>query len=184
LLSIERAFVNSTLVQWRSGRQGGTSGLFAHALSARLLLLDQSTIVHSRTECPIANNVRDMKAREKKIVLVVDDDASLLRALRRLLLAIDLNVLTFDSAEAFLASRIPAGNVCLLVDIYLPGMSGTGLCKALAALGRSLPTILMTARDDAATQRIAREAGMLSTLYKPFDEDALLNTIARAFGDN
>jgi FixJ family two-component response regulator len=135
-------------------------------------------------ECHVANNMRGMKHRQKKIVLVVDDDASLLRALRRLLLAMDLSVLTFDSAEAFLASELPAGNVCLLVDIYLPGMSGTDLCKTLAASGRSLPTILMTARDDAATQRIAREAGALSTLYKPFDEDALLNTIARALGDN
>src|SRR5260370_29915107 len=117
-------------------------------------------------ECPIANNVRDMKPRQKKIVLVIDDDASLLRALRRLLLAIDLSVLIFDSAEAFLASEIPAGNVCLLVDIYLPGMSGIDLCKTLAASGRSLPTILMTARDDPATQRIAREAGALANLYK------------------
>jgi two-component system, LuxR family, response regulator FixJ len=125
-----------------------------------------------------------MKHRQKKIVFVIDDDASLLRALRRLLLATDLSVVTFDSAEAFLASELPAGNVCLLVDIYLPGMSGTDLCKILTASGRSLPTILMTARDDAATQRIAREAGALSTLYKPFDEDALLNTIARALGDN
>jgi DNA-binding response OmpR family regulator len=50
----------------------------------------------------------------------------------------------------------------------------------LAASGRSLPTILMTANDDEATQKIARNAGVLATLYNPFDADVLLATIARA----
>jgi CheY-like chemotaxis protein len=72
-------------------------------------------------------------------------------------------VLAFDSAEAFLATEIPTGNVCLLLDIYLPGMNGIDLCGALAAFGRSVPTILMTANDDEATQKIARNAGVLAT---------------------
>jgi FixJ family two-component response regulator len=113
---------------------------------------------------------------------VVDDDASLLRALRRLLLSVDLNVLVFDSAEGFLASEIPVGKACLLLDIYLPGMNGIDLCKRLTASGRSLPTILMSARDDEVTQKSAREAGAVGTLYKPFDEDVLLNAVARALG--
>ncbi len=108
----------------------------------------------------------------------------MLRALRRLLLAADFKVLAFDSAEAFLASKIPAGDVCLVLDIYLPGMSGIDLCRTLVASGRSLPTILMTANDNEATQKIAREAAVLATLYKPFDEDALLDTIALAPNNN
>lgn len=115
---------------------------------------------------------------------MVDDDPSLLRALRRLLLAAGFEVLAFDSAEALLASKVPADNACLLLDLYLPGMSGADLCRTLAASGRRLPTILMTARDDQATQRIVRETGALATLYKPFDEDPLLDTIARALGNN
>lgn len=86
--------------------------------------------------------------KPKPTVLVVDDDSSLLRAVRRLLLAVDLDVLVFDSAEAFLAGEIPAGDVCLLLDIYLPGMSGIDLLRTMAASGRSLPTILMSASDD------------------------------------
>jgi two-component system, LuxR family, response regulator FixJ len=123
-----------------------------------------------------------MTSDQKGTVVVIDDDSSLLRALRRLLLAVDFEVLIFDSAEALLASAVPTGKVCLLLDIYLPGMSGIDLCKTMAASGRSLPTILMSARDDEVTQRKAREAGVIGTLYKPFDEDVLLNTIARAFG--
>ena len=89
--------------------------------------------------------------------------------------------LAFNSAEAFLATQIPARNVCLLLDIYLPGMNGIDLCGTCwPHRAESLPTILMTANDDEATQKIARNAGVLATLYKPFDEDVLLDTIARA----
>ncbi len=122
----------------------------------------------------------DMPSKSKATVLVIDDDSSLLRALCRLLRAVDFDVLIFDSAEALLAATVPAGKVCLLLDIYLPGMSGIDLCKTLAASGRSLPIVLMSARDDEFTQGQAHEAGVIGTLYKPFDEDALLNTIARA----
>src|SRR5580692_5063150 len=83
--------------------------------------------------CLLANHVRDRQIKQKQTVILVDDDASLLRALRRLLLAADFKVLAFDSAEAFLASKIPAGKVCLLLDIYLPKMGGVELCGALAA---------------------------------------------------
>jgi CheY-like chemotaxis protein len=101
--------------------------------------------------CLLANHVRDRQIKQKQTVILVDDDASLLRA---------------------------------LLDIYLPKMGGVELCGALAASGRSLPTILMTGNDGEATQKIAREAGVFATLYKPFDEDVLLDTIARALGNN
>jgi FixJ family two-component response regulator len=123
-----------------------------------------------------------MSSKSKGTVVVVDDDASLLRALRRLLLTVDFDVQVFGSAEAFLAGHLPAGKVCLLLDVYLPGMSGIDLCKTVAASRRKLPTILMSARDDETTQRRVREAGAIATLYKPFDEDVLLNTVARALG--
>jgi FixJ family two-component response regulator len=93
-------------------------------------------------------------------ILVIDDDPSLLRALRRQLLALDFEVAVFPSAEAFLAAGIEGGNACLLLDIYLQGMSGVELCKLLAASGRSVPIILMSARDDDVTQKSAREAGV------------------------
>jgi FixJ family two-component response regulator len=123
----------------------------------------------------------NIMSRLKGKVLVIDDDPSLLRALTRQLLALDFEVMAFDSAEAFLAAHIDARNACLLLDIYLPGMSGVELCQVLAASGRSLPTILMTARDDEATARSAGVAGAVGIVYKPFDEEVLLGAIGRAF---
>ena len=121
--------------------------------------------------------------KTKHTVLVVDDDASLLRAMRRLLHALGYEVLVFRSAEAFLAQDAPPAEACLLLDIFLPGMSGIELWATLAASGRSLPTVLMTARDDESTRRLVSEVDVTAILYKPFDEDVLREAIARALAN-
>jgi FixJ family two-component response regulator len=118
--------------------------------------------------------------KTKSTVFIVDDDASLLRALQRLLSSFDYDVHTFRSAESFLTHSVPTSKACLLLDIFLPGMSGVDLCARMAASGRCLPTILMTARDDASTRKLTAKAGATAILYKPFDEDVLIDAIARA----
>jgi FixJ family two-component response regulator len=122
--------------------------------------------------------------KTKQILLVVDDDASLLRAMQRLLRSFDYKVVTFHSAEDFLAFDVPAGEACLLLDIFLPGMSGIELCSTLAAAGRSIPTVLMTAHDDEGTRRLAGQVEVTAVLYKPFDEEILLEAITRAFASS
>jgi FixJ family two-component response regulator len=121
-----------------------------------------------------------MPEKSRGTVLVVDDDPSVLRALSRLLLQFGFDVVVFDSAESFLSSEIPGGPVSLLLDIYLPGMGGIELCAALAAAGRSVPVILMSARDDEGTKRRARQAGAVAILYKPIEEEVLLDAVNRA----
>lgn len=121
-----------------------------------------------------------MPPKTRQTVFVVDDDASLLRAMQRLLDSFGYEVLVFRSAEAFLAQDAPAADACLLLDIFLPGMSGIELWTALAASDRSIPTVLMTARDDESTRRLVCEVDATAILYKPFDEDVLLEAIARA----
>lgn len=121
-----------------------------------------------------------MTPKTKSTVFIVDDDASLLRALQRLLRSFDYDVHTFRSAESFLTHSEPTSKACLLLDIFLPGMSGVDLCDRMAASGRCLPTILMTARDDASTRKLTAKAGATAILYKPFDEDVLIDAIARA----
>ena len=121
-----------------------------------------------------------MSPKTKHTVLIVDDDASLLRAMQRLLHSLGYQVLVFPSAEAFLAQDAPAADACLLLDIFLPGMSGIELWATLAASGRSIPTVLMTARDDESTRRLVSDIDVAAILYKPFDEDVLHEAIARA----
>ena len=115
-------------------------------------------------------------------VIVVDDDASIRRALRRQLQILGFNVLDFQSAEEFLTSDIPTGDACLLLDVYMPGMTGIELCRAMAASGRHLPTILISGRDDLQTRQMIRDARPIASLLKPFDERVLVRAIRKALG--
>ena len=113
-------------------------------------------------------------------VLVVDDDPSVRSSLARLIQAAGLRVLTFDRPSALLASAIPTDNACMVVDINLPEMNGGELCSALTASGRGLPAVLITGRNDFATQRLIEGADAVAALFKPVDERTLFDAIARA----
>jgi FixJ family two-component response regulator len=113
------------------------------------------------------------------LVCVIDDDASLLRALRRLLAAGGFRVCTFASAEDFLesATMMPA---CLVLDVHLGGLSGLDLQEHLLASGRKIPVVFITAHDDAITSERAQRAGAVDYLRKPFNDELLIAGIRRA----
>jgi CheY-like chemotaxis protein len=113
-----------------------------------------------------------VRAGRAATVVVVDDDPSVLRALSRLIQTAGFT--------ALLASAIPSANACMVVDIGLPEMTGSELCSALAASGRGLPAILITGRNDSATQRLIEQAHPVTALFKPVDERTLFDAIARA----
>jgi len=121
-----------------------------------------------------------LKKKSTATVIVVDDDSSIRRALRRQLQILGFNVLDFQSAEEFLASDVPTSDACLLLDVYMPGMTGTELCRSLAASGRHLPTILISGRDDQRTRKMMRETHPIASLFKPFDEEILVLAIRKA----
>jgi CheY-like chemotaxis protein len=128
------------------------------------------------------------KARETKVVgtigpatvLVVDDEPSVLRSLRRLLSASGFHVTTFGSPSELLASDTPRTNACMVVDIDLPEMTGIEMCEVLKVSGRGVPSILITGRTDARTRSLAAQANAVAALFKPFEEEPLLEAIGRA----
>jgi FixJ family two-component response regulator len=113
-------------------------------------------------------------------VILVDDDASIRRALQTQLQILGFKVVVFRSAQEMLAGEFPASDACLLLDIYMPEMNGLELGRMLAASGRQLPTILMTGRDDQHSRHIMGEANPKASLFKPFDEVTLVRAIRRA----
>jgi FixJ family two-component response regulator len=113
-----------------------------------------------------------------KIIAVVDDDASMLTSIQRLLNAYGFMTKAFPSAEAFLDAVADAD--CLLVDIHLGGMSGIDLRHLLTASGSKLPVIFMTAFDDEATRTQAHSAGCVAFLHKPFVADLLIGAIEKS----
>jgi FixJ family two-component response regulator len=116
----------------------------------------------------------------KPVVIVIDDDPSILRALRRLISAAGFDVRAFDRPSALLNSELPTAEACLLVDVHLPEMSGVELCETLAASGCRLPVILITAHADEETRSLASSAHPVALLIKPFGRDLLVNSIETA----
>lgn len=114
------------------------------------------------------------------LVLVLDDDASICRSMRRLLSANGFQVRTFERPSELIASDIPRSNACMVVDINLPEMNGVQLCDMLLQSGRALPTVLITARTDAGVRSLVAKSDAVAILFKPFAEEALLDAIRRA----
>jgi len=114
------------------------------------------------------------------MICVVDDDAYLLRALRRLLLAVGFVVQTFGSAEEFLLATRSAQPDCLVLDVHLGTLSGFDLHDRLLASGVSIPTVFISGHDDAATRERARSAGAAAYLAKPIEEHSLISAIEAA----
>ena len=114
------------------------------------------------------------------VISIVDDDASVCRALRRLIQSVGYSVETFTSAREFLDSAPLGRTACLVLDIHLDGMSGFDLAARLAEDRTTIPIILITAHDDALMRERVRRAGVAGYLPKPFDEKALLDAISMA----
>jgi FixJ family two-component response regulator len=113
-------------------------------------------------------------------IAVIDDDASIRRALRRLLQSAGFTVETFATASEFLDADYWAQTACLVLDIHLPGMSGFELQEYLAVSGVPIPIVFITALDDVATREQVNRAGAVGYLRKPFDENTLIEAISRA----
>jgi FixJ family two-component response regulator len=115
-------------------------------------------------------------------IVVVEDDASMNRAIERILRAGGFAAITFASAEAALEAEAATAADCLVLDIHLPGMSGLELYRRLAQGGAEVPAIFITAHDAPAVREMAEGMGASGYLPKPFSGRALLDAITRALG--
>ena len=113
-------------------------------------------------------------------MLIVDDDESLRKALDRTIRLAGFEVEAFASAEALLAHGIPEGDVCLVLDLDLPGIDGLQCKRKLADAGRDLPTIFITALGPGEVGESLAAAAPVAVLYKPFKKEDLLEAIGRA----
>jgi FixJ family two-component response regulator len=118
------------------------------------------------------------------VIAVIDDDASVRRALQRLLQSAGFTLETFATAREFLNTNYEAQTACLVLDVHLPGMSGFQLQEYLAASGVPIPVVFITAYDDESTRERVNRAGAVGYLRKPFDQSTLIEAITRATGQN
>jgi FixJ family two-component response regulator len=97
--------------------------------------------------------------------------------LSRVLTSAGFTVKSFGSAEEFLDSKGFADSACLILDMNLPGMSGSELQRVLTSRGFDIPVIFISADADEAIQQRVLDGGALAFLDKPFNIDILLGTI-------
>jgi FixJ family two-component response regulator len=115
-----------------------------------------------------------------KLVAIVDDDDLMRTALQGLLKAVGCPAQAFASAEEFLQSGQQHRTACLIADIRMPGMSGLELQARLNAEHCRIPTIFITAHGDTKMRMQALRAGAVEFLAKPFDDEALLESVRAA----
>lgn len=121
-----------------------------------------------------------MNEPPRTTVFVVDDDASFLTAIQRLLRSSGYAVESFNSATAFLTQRSPQTTGCVLADLQMPGMDGLALQAALAQSANPLPIVFLTGLGDIPSSVQAMRQGAEDFLVKTAPKETLLAAIERA----
>lgn len=119
---------------------------------------------------------------ERSLVLVIDDDESVRESLPDLLRELGYEAETFSSAEEFLTSGQIARSKCLILDVAMPGMSGTDLLQELKGRRQNIPVIFITGQRDQLIRSRVIEQGAVDCLFKPFSDTALHEALKAALG--
>jgi FixJ family two-component response regulator len=117
---------------------------------------------------------------KEPIVFVIDDDASMRRALTNLFQSVGLAVEVFGSAPEMLQSKLPDVASCLVLDIRLPGLSGLDFQAELAKANIHIPIIFMTGHGDIPMTVRAMKGGAVDFLTKPFRDQDMLDAVVAA----
>ena len=112
-----------------------------------------------------------------KQIFIVDDDESICRALKTLLMTYKFDVKTFNSAKSFFESVSNDNAGCLILDIRMPEMNGWALQKKLVDSGSKRPVIFISADHENDAVNRALRVGAVGFLEKPFSDQRLLDLI-------
>jgi FixJ family two-component response regulator len=119
-------------------------------------------------------------AEASRWIAIVDDDPSVLKALRRSLRVRDFPVRTFASAREFIAALSEGLPECLILDLQMPDMTGLEVLAYLKRREMQVPTIIITAHGDAGTRERCESAGAIAFLSKPLRNASLFSAIDSA----
>jgi two-component system, chemotaxis family, CheB/CheR fusion protein len=141
----------------------------------RLLTISQRT-----SRLPVPRRSDAVQPAETPVIFVVDDDSHVREGIRSLLEADGRTVEDFVTCEAFLQAYHPGRQGCLLLDAYLPGMTGIELLQRLHDDSDRLPVIMITGNSDVPMAVAAMKAGARDFIEKPVSRDELLPGVERA----
>ncbi|MBF0485079.1 MAG: response regulator [Candidatus Omnitrophica bacterium] len=121
---------------------------------------------------------------DKRKIFIIDDDESVCRALKYLLMTFGYEVETFLSGKAFFSAVADTNPGCLILDIHLPELDGLDVQKQLKASGSKRKIIIITADKNGGLREQSFKAGAVGFLQKPFNDQALIDLINQAFEEN
>jgi FixJ family two-component response regulator len=113
-------------------------------------------------------------------VAVVDDDASVRRALARLLSVCSFDVRTYGSAREFMIASSENLPACLVLDLHMPDLNGLDLQQRLRTAGVNIPTVIITAHTEPGLRERCCSAGASAFLLKPLNRESLVGAINMA----
>jgi two-component system CheB/CheR fusion protein len=134
----------------------------------------------SATHFPPTLHATEEHNNHGQVIFVIDDDNHIREGIRKVLEADGRTVEDFATCEAFLEAYHPGREACLLVDAYLPGMSGLELLQHLSHSSHRLPAIMITGNGDVSMAVQAMKAGALDFIEKPFHHSDLCASVDRA----
>ena len=111
---------------------------------------------------------------KKRVISIIDDDASVREATARLVRSLGYTTAQFSSAEEYLQSGRIRDSSCLITDLHMPGMSGADLQNRLIEDGYRTPIIFMTAYFEEKVRNRVLDAGASGFLRKPFADESLI----------
>ena len=115
------------------------------------------------------------------VVHVIDDDDAARDSLSFLLRAAQIDVRTYEGAPAFLATTKTLSAGCVITDVRMPEMTGIELLRRLRERGIDIPVIIITGHGDIPLAVEAMKFGAVDFFEKPYDDEALLNSVRSAF---
>ena len=121
---------------------------------------------------------------QQPTIVVIDDDASIRRALDNLLKSVGFAVELFASPQEFLQSERPDRPGCIVLDVRFPGRSGLDMQRDLATSNVQLPIIFITGYGDVPMTVRAMKAGAVEFLTKPFRDQDLLDAVGTALEED
>lgn len=121
--------------------------------------------------------------KPKPFIVIVDDDESVCRALKRLVRSLGMDADTFTSGHEFieLIEAMPSLPVdCVVLDVQMPGLNGLQVQEQLMRSGHRFPIIFITAHDDCGVRDQALASGALAFVRKPVNDELLIRTLSAA----
>lgn len=122
--------------------------------------------------------------KSNPVVYLVDDEPIARKTLTHLLSTVGMQVEAFASASEFLAGVDPQAHGCLLLDLFMPNISGLDLLQIMHERGIDIPTIFVTGHGDVTTAVRAMKAGAFDYIEKPFGHQELLDRVNQAIAQD